>query len=573
MNFLKKLTQNKIFKSKPFYLLIVSGFLFHKYKSRNLIFLEQTQYKHFDENKAHLKTHITKLKRLFKVLEDLRIANANKEAKIIVDKSYHYYTIDQSIKRIIKELKKISKIFRTFLNETTDIIHDADKLSIQPGMCNDLINLILHIQELKKSRVFTEENHMLSNYIFDEFDDISLRLINDFTVLNKKEKIINEDNLKSITDLCSNLIKIKQKIHNETKLYHAKKILINLNTKQDYYYNDSVIELNHRRNLNSLSYIKNKKVEDDTNFDYDLVFICGLNAQFAKSWRIPYDEKKWNSKHYFDFLLFGRNFEILFKVAKFHLWIPPLLEMDAFKDKNIRYLATNVETKFFKSNLIGANMKDLSLDEISERIYQSLKVAGVGKRPVIFICHSMGGLICKNILLHSHNDNQELVKNTKGVMFFSTPHFGSNVISSILELGFKKYLKLLRQIVFETTSSEFGLYEEDLIYRISEFEFTKATNDVCFRSRSDYEKIHSDFRNFGIPYVCVNESEKTFIKAIGEHVHIVEPSSCHLPETKNYILKGTIHGNLHKFSPEMEKECHREGFRILKEFIKDGFKI
>ena len=72
-----------------------------------------------------------------------------------------------------------------------------------------------------------------------------------------------------------------------------------------------------------------------------------------------------------------------------------------------------------------------NLDERSEDMLAGLVRAGVGRRPVIFVGHSMGGLIIKKMLLlaqSSHDKNiQSLAENTKGVVFYSTPHHGSHI--------------------------------------------------------------------------------------------------------------------------------------------------
>ena len=64
---------------------------------------------------------------------------------------------------------------------------------------------------------------------------------------------------------------------------------------------------------------------------------------------------------------------------------------------------------------------------------KKLQEAGVGRRPVIFVGHSMGGLIIKKMLTDAQNSEDEslkqLTENTKGVVFYSTPHDGSNIAS------------------------------------------------------------------------------------------------------------------------------------------------
>ncbi|TNN46537.1 Protein SERAC1 [Liparis tanakae] len=68
-----------------------------------------------------------------------------------------------------------------------------------------------------------------------------------------------------------------------------------------------------------------------------------------------------------------------------------------------------------------------SLAYRSQELLKKLKLAGVGERPVVWVAHSMGGLLVKKMLLDASEDPdmQELLKNTKGIMFYSVPHHGT----------------------------------------------------------------------------------------------------------------------------------------------------
>jgi len=84
------------------------------------------------------------------------------------------------------------------------------------------------------------------------------------------------------------------------------------------------------------------------------------------------------------------------------------------------------------NNCPSQNFKQ-SLGERSEDMLDKLLEAGVGQtRPVIFVGHSMGGLIIKKMLVQAHNSVdspalRRLAEKTKGVVFYSTPHFGSQI--------------------------------------------------------------------------------------------------------------------------------------------------
>nr|XP_057913413.1 protein SERAC1 [Doryrhamphus excisus]XP_057913414.1 protein SERAC1 [Doryrhamphus excisus] len=68
-----------------------------------------------------------------------------------------------------------------------------------------------------------------------------------------------------------------------------------------------------------------------------------------------------------------------------------------------------------------------SLASRSRELLNKLKMAGVGDRPVVWVAHSMGGLLVKRMLIDASEDPdmQELLKNTKGILFYSVPHHGT----------------------------------------------------------------------------------------------------------------------------------------------------
>jgi len=74
-----------------------------------------------------------------------------------------------------------------------------------------------------------------------------------------------------------------------------------------------------------------------------------------------------------------------------------------------------------------------SLEERSEEIRAKLTAAGVGRngRPVIFVGHSMGGLIAKRMLVtsaaSSDPDVLSLARQCRGIVFYGTPHLGSHI--------------------------------------------------------------------------------------------------------------------------------------------------
>ncbi|XP_021093638.1 protein SERAC1 isoform X4 [Heterocephalus glaber] len=65
----------------------------------------------------------------------------------------------------------------------------------------------------------------------------------------------------------------------------------------------------------------------------------------------------------------------------------------------------------------------------SNELLRKLRAAGVGDRPIIWISHSMGGLLVKKMLLEASKkpEMSTVIKNTRGIIFYSVPHHGSRL--------------------------------------------------------------------------------------------------------------------------------------------------
>ncbi|XP_022376695.1 protein SERAC1 isoform X4 [Enhydra lutris kenyoni] len=65
----------------------------------------------------------------------------------------------------------------------------------------------------------------------------------------------------------------------------------------------------------------------------------------------------------------------------------------------------------------------------SNELLRKLRAAGVGERPVIWVSHSMGGLLVKKMLLEASKkpEMSTIINNTRGIIFYSVPHHGSHL--------------------------------------------------------------------------------------------------------------------------------------------------
>uniref|UniRef100_A0A3B4B418 Protein SERAC1 n=1 Tax=Periophthalmus magnuspinnatus TaxID=409849 RepID=A0A3B4B418_9GOBI len=93
---------------------------------------------------------------------------------------------------------------------------------------------------------------------------------------------------------------------------------------------------------------------------------------------------------------------------------------------NIRVLSVDYDTHLsdWMSKCPAEDQKSLAYR--SQELLKKLQQAGVGQRPVVWVAHSMGLLVKKMLLNAAEDPNmQELLKNTKGILFYSVPHRGT----------------------------------------------------------------------------------------------------------------------------------------------------
>lgn len=90
----------------------------------------------------------------------------------------------------------------------------------------------------------------------------------------------------------------------------------------------------------------------------------------------------------------------------------------------------------------------------------------IGDRPLIFITHSMGGLLVKQMLRHANDFGtarwKAIVEQTKGIVFLSTPHSGSDLANWIKYIG--DFL-ITTVSVDELKAHDSRLRELNLLYR------------------------------------------------------------------------------------------------------------
>ncbi|XP_026531056.1 protein SERAC1 isoform X1 [Notechis scutatus] len=79
-----------------------------------------------------------------------------------------------------------------------------------------------------------------------------------------------------------------------------------------------------------------------------------------------------------------------------------------------------------------------SLAYRSTELLKKLRAAGIGDRPLVWLSHSMGGLLVKKMLLDASMDPEmaSIVDSTRGIVFYSVPHHGSRLAEYSVNIRF-----------------------------------------------------------------------------------------------------------------------------------------
>lgn len=137
-----------------------------------------------------------------------------------------------------------------------------------------------------------------------------------------------------------------------------------------------------------------KEVDTDTeSFEVDVVAIHGLNGHAYGTWTHEITES---------------------------LWLRDLLPEDL--------PGARIYTYSYPSHVLFSTSK-ATISDYAQSLLVSLSAARVGqeRRPIIFIAHSLGGIVLKQALVSAKFDPNysPLLDNTRAILFFGTPHRGA----------------------------------------------------------------------------------------------------------------------------------------------------
>ncbi len=81
----------------------------------------------------------------------------------------------------------------------------------------------------------------------------------------------------------------------------------------------------------------------------------------------------------------------------------------------------------------------MPLADRATNVLALLETEGLGERPIVFVTHSMGGLLTKQLLRHARDFGDpnwvKVAGQTRGIVFLSTPHSGSDIAGWVKHIG------------------------------------------------------------------------------------------------------------------------------------------
>lgn len=143
-----------------------------------------------------------------------------------------------------------------------------------------------------------------------------------------------------------------------------------------------------------------KVLHDNSDATVDICFVHGLGGHRETTWTGDGQTKPWSQ---------------VFLPAS----LPTARVLTFGYDSAIIHLSSVAS-----SNRLDGHAKNLLNDLAGARLG-----AGKSSRPLIFVAHSLGGLVCKRALLRAQNNTEDHVKKifacARGILFLGTPHQGS----------------------------------------------------------------------------------------------------------------------------------------------------
>ncbi|KAK3368828.1 hypothetical protein B0T24DRAFT_630747 [Lasiosphaeria ovina] len=234
-------------------------------------------------------------------------------------------------------------------------------------------------------------------------------------------------------------------------------------------------------------------IHEERDAEVDVVFVHGLGTKSTEAWEAP--------DHAF-------------------CWPRTQLPLDA--TRRLRIITYDYDSTFWSLEFV-TNRTLLHKAGILIQRLAALRKGRAAQRPIVFVCHGLGGLLVKNALVvasDSAGDLHHVYRSTAGVVFLATPHSGcpTDVASAIAAVLKKVASSALNQEELEDRT-------KSLAYVLERFKPLAANLDI------------HDFQESG----SVSETELTSSSAHPSAQTVPRPGSNHAKPQQDAEIIRPIH--------------------------------
>ncbi|KAM4771664.1 protein SERAC1 [Rhinophrynus dorsalis] len=277
-------------------------------------------------------------------------------------------------------------------------------------------------------------------------------------------------------------------------------------------------------------YILHPQCRTSQSIKADVLFVHGLLGAAFKTWRQQdrdesLDERSVQEEDYTE------------------CWPKAWLATDC---PSLRIISVEYDTHLsdWKAKCTAENYRK-SMAYRSRTLLNKLKAAGVGERPIIWVSHSMGGLLVKKMLLNASEDHdlKDIVKNTRGIAFYSVPHHGSRLA---------EYSLNARLLLFPSIEVK-ELRKDSLELKELNADFLQFAKNKDFKIISFAEmlptRVGSVMKLHVVPVESADLGLGELIPVEVNHLNICKPKS-----KDSFIYKHTLQFICDALAPDVEKQ-------------------
>ncbi|RMX68063.1 hypothetical protein DD238_002867 [Peronospora effusa] len=241
----------------------------------------------------------------------------------------------------------------------------------------------------------------------------------------------------------------------------------------------------------------------------DVVFVHGLRGHPFGTWRTDMKQRGGNNK----------------------IWPDVLLAKDLQRNN----VPARLVTLGYEAGMVSwsSPWPSLSLKERARVMLSALYAANIGRdrrhpgapaRPVVFITHSMGGLLTKTMLLleRKQRDQSDLADSTIGIIFLAVPHFGSGLAMGMQSESIRKLIQT-----------------------------HPAIEDLGADPNGRLKDLNDSFKTLGIDCFSVGEESASPV-ALGLSAVVVKPDSADPGTGRFYVLPKSDHMTICKVKSRNE---------------------